>query len=769
MVSFLQNPTLNPGDSLAFLLTTDPAYPQGGVIAVSPTGRFTKPSGSSASQQTWICAVVNSPGFATLSASDPCMQISACQPVEFLEHPTLVISPPLSLCGEECLEVEALVSGSIPTELFWRWGDPTTGIAAFSSSSPGNDHRIELCGSKSGNTHLLIVDSIGDQYCLLALGDSFLVSNPKNVELQYVDPLCSGDTLWLHGAAFSASNPKGNLVLPRVKPGDCDTLVAIDLEIKLPASKDIIQVACPGYTLQVGGTQFSETNPTGQVILESAATNGCDSVVTVDLTYSTYVEYLLTDTLCHADTLLLHGQKFHPGAPTGKVTLPGASSFGCDSIILVDLKFHPLLALNLAGDTALCLGDSLTLLFTGTPGPYDLLLNGPEGPLTLNDIQAGQPLSVNALSSGSYIPVSATHQLIPCPVILSGDLNLDVQQVEVDIELLSDHSGRPISCAGAKDGALEVVVGGSPGTGIEFIWNDGGQGPLREGLGSGQYAVTVTNDLGCSDSSSVLLEEPLPLRMLAEASSDPCKDGSIRVVGVINGIPPYRVSLDGGKWNFIPATGSSSSISAGPGDHLLVLEDKNGCRTDTMLTIEQLSNGNVVVAYPDTTVFIGQPVQLESFSDLPAVFAQWLPPQGLDCTNCFDPIATVEETIVYTVSVRDSSGCITTATVTINALDEADLIYRPNAFSPNKDDVNDRFLPFADDGIFLIETGRIFDRWGNLIWECQDVPPSQTDLGWDGTAASGPMEPGVYVYVFQIRNLVTGNARTFEGEVLLVR
>ncbi len=71
----------------------------------------------------------------------------------------------------------------------------------------------------------------------------------------------------------------------------------------------------------------------------------------------------------------------------------------------------------------------------------------------------------------------------------------------------------------------------------------------------------------------------------------------------------------------------------------------------------------------------------------------------------------------------------------------------PNAFSPNNDGINDIF--FAQ-GVFIQNlTGkasidyqlRIYDRWGMLLFETNDI-----NKGWDGTYGGKPCELGVYVY-----------------------
>jgi gliding motility-associated-like protein len=66
--------------------------------------------------------------------------------------------------------------------------------------------------------------------------------------------------------------------------------------------------------------------------------------------------------------------------------------------------------------------------------------------------------------------------------------------------------------------------------------------------------------------------------------------------------------------------------------------------------------------------------------------------------------------------------------------------YVPNVFTPNGDGVNDVFeisaLPAGEWNL------KIFDRWGNLLFETNDA---ETDF-WDGSFRGQRMNPGVYVW-----------------------
>jgi gliding motility-associated-like protein len=58
---------------------------------------------------------------------------------------------------------------------------------------------------------------------------------------------------------------------------------------------------------------------------------------------------------------------------------------------------------------------------------------------------------------------------------------------------------------------------------------------------------------------------------------------------------------------------------------------------------------------------------------------------------------------------------------------------------------------------------RIFNRWGGLIFESNDI-----DYSWDGTINGTPAKAGIYIYEFQIKDL-NGNPYEYTGHFTLLR
>ena len=68
------------------------------------------------------------------------------------------------------------------------------------------------------------------------------------------------------------------------------------------------------------------------------------------------------------------------------------------------------------------------------------------------------------------------------------------------------------------------------------------------------------------------------------------------------------------------------------------------------------------------------------------------------------------------------------------------LLFAANAFTPNEDGSNDRFLI---EGVFLEAYElRIYNRWGRQLFSSNSI-----GAAWDGTANGVPVQEGVYVFI----------------------
>lgn len=113
---------------------------------------------------------------------------------------------------------------------------------------------------------------------------------------------------------------------------------------------------------------------------------------------------------------------------------------------------------------------------------------------------------------------------------------------------------------------------------------------------------------------------------------------------------------------------------------------------------------------------------------------------------------------------------IDTVVVIVEALEAAKerRVYFPSAFSPNRDGINDLFMPLTGKGVTVIKQFKIFDRWGNQVFNRENCKPNDADCAWDGSFNEEALNPGLYVYFAQVQ-FADHSMDLFKGEVWIIR
>jgi gliding motility-associated-like protein len=119
----------------------------------------------------------------------------------------------------------------------------------------------------------------------------------------------------------------------------------------------------------------------------------------------------------------------------------------------------------------------------------------------------------------------------------------------------------------------------------------------------------------------------------------------------------------------------------------------------------------------------------------------------------------------YLVTVTDANSCTNTSVVTLTKRTECEdsQIFVPTAFSPNGDGKND-VLYARGSAINGITVFRVFDRWGNMMFETTDIKK-----GWDGTYQGKFVNPDVYVYYLEAPCALDKRPIFQKGNVTVIR
>jgi gliding motility-associated-like protein len=145
----------------------------------------------------------------------------------------------------------------------------------------------------------------------------------------------------------------------------------------------------------------------------------------------------------------------------------------------------------------------------------------------------------------------------------------------------------------------------------------------------------------------------------------------------------------------------------------------------------------------------------------------WQPTFGM-MRNVF-PGITVKpnQSTEYTVEVKNAGGCLARDKVNVFVVCNGGNLFVPNTFSPNRDGMNDLFYPRGS-GLFKIKTFKIFNRWGELMFEKNSFNANDPAFGWDGTFKGRELNVDVFVYVVEV--ICDNNAVIqYKGNVALVR
>ena len=119
---------------------------------------------------------------------------------------------------------------------------------------------------------------------------------------------------------------------------------------------------------------------------------------------------------------------------------------------------------------------------------------------------------------------------------------------------------------------------------------------------------------------------------------------------------------------------------------------------------------------------------------------------------------------VYLSSLQSEIGCDSVVYLDLDFYS----VYAPNVFSPNSDGINDYFNLFGGEDLLQINSLKIFDRWGSLVYEGHDLPNNSQAEGWDGRFNGKIVPNGIYTFMAFIL-LDDGKERLFSGSVLLMR
>ena len=325
-----------------------------------------------------------------------------------------------------------------------------------------------------------------------------------------------------------------------------------------------------------------------------------------------------------------------------------------------------------------------------------------------------------------------------------------------------------------QDTAILGGAGSSVGTGIQYTWTRAGQTiDTTAQLSSDQagvYTLVVSNALGCSDtdSATITVDNDIPMAEDIAITEVQCfgeNNGAIVLGSIMSSHQPVLFSLNGAPFS---TTKTFDNLESG--DYIITLQDSKGCEWETgILTIVEppllsLDLGTQV------TVTFGESVLLEANCSSPLSALQsilWSPLLDPDNANTFMQEFLPLNSWSINLDVVDTAGCKANSRVIVN-VQRPQQVYIPNVFKPGSSSFNDRLTIYGGQGVAEVESFRIFDRWGEQLFELKGFLPNDPIIGWDGSYRGDMALPGVYVY-FAVVRYIDGETEVFKGDVTVVR
>jgi len=215
--------------------------------------------------------------------------------------------------------------------------------------------------------------------------------------------------------------------------------------------------------------------------------------------------------------------------------------------------------------------------------------------------------------------------------------------------------------------------------------------------------------------------------------------------------PPFSIIADTlCQEGFLVVNGRRYDRGNRSGLEILPGASTNGC--DSLVYIS--------LSFREIWVYVGEDVDIVK-GDNVCIEAQFsFAPQTLEWSPsvpCFDPecsIICVEplENITYRLTATDTSGCVAFDDISIFVSND-NRVYAPNVFNPDASEPNNHFFLSADNGVVLIRRLLIADRWGEILFDQENLAPDEPAQGWDGTWRGKVAQVGVYVFWAELERI----------------
>ena len=189
--------------------------------------------------------------------------------------------------------------------------------------------------------------------------------------------------VWIDGNTYNTNNNSATFTIPNGASNGCDSIVTLNLTISSAVNGADVQTSCSAFTW-IDDNTYNANNNSATFTIPNGASNGCDSIVTLSLTFSPSVSGIDVQAACGSLTWI-DGNTYNSSNNTATFLIPNGAGSGCDSLVTLNLTISPapVLAGIVGGNSVVCQNESFALQTSYIPqGTY--YWEGPNG-FTSND------------------------------------------------------------------------------------------------------------------------------------------------------------------------------------------------------------------------------------------------------------------------------------------------------------------------------------------------------------------------------------------------
>ncbi|MEM9836526.1 MAG: choice-of-anchor L domain-containing protein [Bacteroidota bacterium] len=330
----------------------------------------------------------------------------------------------------------------------------------------------------------------------------------------------------------------------------------------------------------------------------------------------------------------------------------------------------------------------------------------------------------------------------------------------------------PATCHSFPDGGVIPAFTNATAP-LDYVWVNEANGDTIRSINlnnvrGGTYQLIGRDANGCLLVTTVAVPEPAPLQVDPVIEDIRCagEQNGLIELSVSGGSPTYQFRRNGEAW-----TANSTYIGLAAGTYSFEVRDQNNCLVSSE-AIELTEPAPLTLDLGgDQTIPFGQSVQL-----FPGITGgagvidryEWTPRDStlLSCFDCPIPFVTAIGQTEVSLRITDARGCSVSDRLTLFVGKDFSFAV-PTGFTPNGDGVNDRLIAHGQPDV-TIRSFRVYDRWGELLFEEENFSVNDTSIGWDGNFKDEPLNAGVYLWQATVE-YPDGQLERFSGEVTLLR